>query len=97
MSGKLPTQIIIKPWITEKAMMAMEKNNQYYFQVATDANRQQVKEAVEKIFGVKLEKVNILNRKGKPKRLRYWEKGRTPRIKLAIVKLKPGHKIDIIG
>ncbi len=95
--NRFPSQIIIRPWITEKAMLAMEKNNQYWFEVARFANRTQVKAAVEKIYGVKVEKVNIINRKGKPRSMRYWQRGRTPQVKLAIVRLKPGFKIDIVG
>jgi large subunit ribosomal protein L23 len=62
-----PYDIIIKPIITEKSMMGMEESK-YTFKVATDANKTEIKFAIEEAFGVKVAKVNTMNVKGKVKR-----------------------------
>jgi len=64
---KSPYDIIIKPIITEKSMMGMEMNK-YTFKVLKDANKTEIKLAIEEAFGVKIEKINTLNVKGKVKR-----------------------------
>ncbi|MBI9014413.1 MAG: 50S ribosomal protein L23 [Clostridiales bacterium] len=64
---KSPYDIIIKPIITEKSMMGME-TNKYTFKVLKDANKTEIKLAVEEAFGVKVSKINTLNVKGKVKR-----------------------------
>ncbi|MDD2215310.1 MAG: 50S ribosomal protein L23 [Eubacteriales bacterium] len=80
---KTPYDIIIKPVITERSMddAAMKR---YTFKVAPDANKTQVKLAVEEIFGVDVERVNVMNVKGKLKRMGK-NVGRTPASKKAIV------------
>lgn len=85
--------IIVSPVITEKATMASEAN-QVIFKVAADATKPQVKEAVEKLFEVKVKAVNTLNRKGKTKRFRGVA-GRQSDFKKAIVTLEEGHSIDV--
>lgn len=85
--------IIVSPVITEKATMASEAN-QVIFKVAYDATKPQVKEAVEKLFDVKVKAVNTLNRKGKTKRFRGIA-GRQSDFKKAIVTLEEGHSIDV--
>ncbi|GMV64009.1 MAG: 50S ribosomal protein L23 [Parvibaculum sp.] len=85
--------IIVSPVITEKATMASEAN-QVIFKVASDATKPQVKEAVEKLFDVKVKAVNTLNRKGKTKRFRGIA-GRQSDFKKAIVTLEEGHSIDV--
>jgi large subunit ribosomal protein L23 len=85
--------IIVSPVITEKATMASEAN-QVIFKVASDATKPQVKEAVEKLFDVKVKAVNTLNRKGKTKRFRGVA-GRQSDFKKAIVTLEEGHSIDV--
>ena len=78
--------IILKPVITEKSMAAMEEKK-YTFIVHTDATKNQIKEAVEKLFeGTKVEKVNTMNTKGKKKR-RGMVVGRTAATKKAYVQL----------
>ena len=64
---KSPYDIIIKPIITEKSMSGME-TNKYTFKVLKDANKTEIKLAVEEAFGVKVAKINTLNVKGKVKR-----------------------------
>lgn len=82
--------VIIKPVISETSMDdAQEKK--YTFKVATDANKTEVKLAIEEIFGVDVEKVNIMNVKGKVKRVGR-NIGRTAASKKAIVTLKPNSK-----
>ncbi|NLT20593.1 MAG: 50S ribosomal protein L23 [Syntrophomonadaceae bacterium] len=85
--------IIIKPVITEKSMDLLA-DNKYTFIVDRRANKTEVKNAIENIFGVKVEKVNTLNLKGKPKRMGRFT-GKTADRKKAIVTLKPGQKIRI--
>lgn len=85
--------IILSPVITEKATMASEAN-QVIFKVAPKATKPQVKEAVEKLFDVKVKAVNTLIRKGKTKRFRGIA-GRQSNFKKAIVTLEDGHSIDV--
>jgi len=84
--------IILEPIITEKSQKDLEKNI-YYFKVRKDANKKEVKEAVEKIFSVKVKKVRIVNVKPK-KRMRGRIIGKKKGYKKAIVTLKEG-KIDL--
>lgn len=89
--------IIIEPILTEKSMILMEKYNKYTFKVPTNINKKQIKEAVEKIFGVKVKKVNTMNITPKRKRMSYrYREGITPRWKKAIVTLEKGYKIDLV-
>ena len=82
--------VIIKPVITEQSMdKAAEKK--YTFKVATDANKTQVRLAVEEIFGVEVKKVNIMNYDGKMKRMGRTQ-GRTASYKKAIVTLTENSK-----
>jgi large subunit ribosomal protein L23 len=85
--------IIISPVITEKATMATERN-QVTFNVARTATKPQIKEAVEKLFDVKVKAVNTLVRKGKIKGFkgRYGEQSDT---KKAMVTLEEGYRIDV--
>ena len=87
---KTPYDVIIKPVISEKSMddAAMRK---YPFKVAPDANKTEVKLALEEIFDIEIAKVNIMNVKGKVKRMGRTV-GRTPDSKKAIVTLKEGSK-----
>lgn len=78
---------------TEKGS-GMMPENKYIFRVANDANKIQIKQAVEDIYNVTVIKVNTINMGGKWKRVRYKE-GKTPDWKKAIVTLKQGDKIDI--
>ena len=87
-------QIIIRPWITEEATSLMEKN-QYVFEVAMEANKIEVRKAVEEIFGVQVAAVNTVNVKGKLRRRRTRQgitQGYTKSRKKAIVTLTPDSK-----
>ena len=91
---KFAYDIIKKPIITERSMMGTQ-NNKYTFEVATDSNKLEIKQAIEKIFDVKVASVNTINRQGKRKRTRFgW--GARKNTKRAIVTLKEG-TIDIFG
>ena len=85
--------IIIAPVITEKATVASELN-QVLFKVATTATKPQIKEAVEKLFDVKVKSVNTLVRKGKIKAFK-GRMGEQSSVKKAIVTLEEGHRIDV--
>lgn len=85
--------IIFAPVITEKSA-SMEEKNTYVFKVDVRANKTQVKQAIEKAFGVKVEKINTLNVNPKTKRVGRYT-GKTNRYKKAIVKLAEGHTISL--
>ena len=85
--------IIVAPLITEKATNASEFNK-VVFKVAMHATKPQIKEAVEKLFDVKVKSVNTLVRKGKTKVFR-GNLGSQSDVKRAIVTLEEGHRIDV--
>ncbi|SIO52571.1 LSU ribosomal protein L23P [Rhodovulum sp. ES.010] len=85
--------VIRKPVITEKATMASEANA-VVFEVAIDANKPQIKEAIEGLFGVKVKAVNTTITKGKTKRFRGI-RGRRNDVKKAYVTLEEGNTIDV--
>ena len=85
--------VILSPVITEKATMASEYNK-VIFRVAATATKPQIKEAVEKLFDVKVKSVNTLVRKGKRKAFR-GRPGVQSDVKKAVVTLEEGHRIDV--
>lgn len=85
--------VLIKPLVSEKSMFLMEENK-YSFQVAKDANKIEIKKAVEDIFKVEVVNVTTRNIKGKLKRMGKYQ-GRRPDTKKAIVTLKAGDSIEI--
>ena len=85
--------VILSPVITEKATLASEYNK-VLFKVASKATKPQIKEAVEKLFDVKVKSVNTLVRKGKTKVFR-GNFGSQSDVKRAIVTLEEGHRIDV--
>jgi len=87
--------IIKRPLVTEKTIKSQDNNNTVVFEVAKGANKINVKQAVEEIWGVKVDRVNIVNAKPQPKRMGRYE-GLTKNVKKAYVKLAKGHKIDIL-
>ena len=93
---KLAQDIIIKPIITEKSMRYMDEDNKVTFEVAKGTNKIEVARAVEHIFGVDVEKVNIMNVKPKKKRVGRYV-GKTKAVRKAIVKIKAGQDIDLFG
>ncbi|HEV8024254.1 MAG TPA: 50S ribosomal protein L23 [Candidatus Nanopelagicales bacterium] len=90
-----PRDVLIAPVISEKSYGLLDENK-YTFLVAPDANKTQIKVAVEEVFGVKVTGVNTNNREGKRVRTRYgW--GRRASTKRAIVTVATGERIDIFG
>ena len=87
--------IIKKPIITEKASLLKEKGNKYTFVVDKDANKYQIKNAVETLFNVKVESVHTANYLGKSKRMGAHE-GYKSDWKKAIVKLGKGQEIQMV-
>ena len=90
-----PRDVLISPVISEKSYGLLDENK-YTFIVAPDANKTQIKLAVEQVFGVKVTGVNTNNREGKRVRTRHgW--GRRAATKRAIVTVAAGDRIDIFG
>lgn len=85
--------VLLGPVISEKATMVADKNEQVVFEVARDANKLEIKGAVELLFKVQVESVQIVNQKGKAKRFGRFE-GRRNHVKKAYVSLKPGQEIN---
>jgi large subunit ribosomal protein L23 len=91
---KDPHQILIRPLLTEKITGLREKLNKIGFLVDRSANKIEVKQAAEEVLKVRVEKVHIVNVKGKKKRLGRHE-GRRPHLKKAILSLKEGERVDL--
>lgn len=90
-----PRDVLIEPVISEKSYGLLD-SNKYTFLVRPDANKTQIKIAVEQVFGVKVRSVNTLNRAGKRKRTRFGY-GRRANIKRAVVSVAEGDSIDIFA
>ncbi|MGH8949374.1 MAG: 50S ribosomal protein L23 [Acidimicrobiia bacterium] len=88
--------VILAPVVSEKSYDLIENNNTYTFVVDTRTNKGEIKDAVESIFGVRVVRVNTLNRKGKMKR-QGWSRGRRKDTKRALVTLADGNSIDLFG
>lgn len=89
-------QVIDTVCISEKATLLQEMNNEYVLKVARDANKLEIKRAVEQLFGKKVEAVRTMNCSGKKKRDRRADAGRTAHWKKAIVRLKDGESLDLV-
>ena len=87
--------VLIAPVVSEKSYSLLDQNK-YTFLVAPDANKTEIKIAVEKVFNVKVLSVNTLNREGKSLRTRFGI-GKRKDTKRAIVKVAAGQRIDIFG
>lgn len=86
--------IVIRPLVTEKGTHQSQTRNAYAFEVAATANKAQIKQAVEKIYSVKVVDVRTANRKGKPRRAGFrWST--TSHWKRAVVVLHPDYHIDL--
>jgi large subunit ribosomal protein L23 len=88
-----PRDVILAPVVSEKSYSLLDQNA-YTFHVHSDANKTEIRQAVEAIWGVRVVGVNTMNRRGKRKRFRFTE-GKRPDTKRAIVKLAEGDKIEI--
>ena len=90
-----PRDVLLRPVVSEKSYGLLDEGK-YTFVVAPDANKTQIKQAVEEVFRVKVTGVNTLNRQGKRRRTRFgW--GKRVDTKRAIVTLADGDRIDIFG
>lgn len=88
-----PHQVILRPLVTEKGMHRSTRYNAYSFEVNRLATKDDIRNAVESLFNVKVVHVRTINRKGKPRRTRF-RSAHTKDWKKAIVKLNPEHRID---
>ncbi len=86
-------KIIIEPLLTEKSNIQRE-SGKYAFRVHPDAGKLEIMRAVEELFSVHAQSCNVLNVKGKPKRVRY-QRGYTSSWKKAVITVSPGEKIQI--
>jgi len=93
--GRL-AQVLIAPIVSEKATNVGEKHNQVLFKVQRDANKAEIKAAVELLFKVEVLAVNVANQKGKVKRF-GGRVGRRDHAKKAYVSLKPGQELNFSG
>jgi large subunit ribosomal protein L23 len=91
-----PQEVIIRPVVTEKATDLTAENNQYVFEVHKDANKIEIRKAIEMVFGVRVDKVRTMVVRGDVRRVgrnygrkRWWKK--------AVVNVHPGDDIDIYG
>jgi large subunit ribosomal protein L23 len=91
---KNPRSIVRKALITEKGTALRELRNQYHFEVARDANKIEIKQAVEAIFSVKVDHVRTMQMRGKVKRQGRYQ-GRRSDWKKAVVTLQPDQKIEL--
>ncbi|KRT74739.1 MAG: 50S ribosomal protein L23 [Candidatus Rokubacteria bacterium RIFCSPLOWO2_02_FULL_68_19] len=88
-------QVVVRPLMTEKSMRLKEEHNTVTFQVVPDANKVEIRQAVEAIFNVKVSAVRTSTMEGKLKRMGRHQ-GRRPSWKKAVVTLAPGHKIELV-
>lgn len=87
------TKVLVAPIVSEKATFVADRNNQVTFRVLQDATRQEIKAAVEMLFKVEVESVQVLNQKGKAKRFGRFS-GRRRHVRKAYVSLKAGQEIN---
>jgi large subunit ribosomal protein L23 len=90
---KSPREVILRPVVSEKSYAGLEQNR-YTFIVSPEANKTEIREAVQTIWNVRVLNVSTLNRRGKSKRFR-WTQGRRSDQKRAVVTLAPGDSIEI--
>ena len=86
-------QVLVAPIVSEKSTMVADKNNQIAFRVLQDATKPEIKAAVELLFKVEVESVQVLNQAGKQKRFGRFT-GRRRNVRKAYVCLKPGQEIN---
>lgn len=89
-------KVLLGPIVSEKAALAADASGQYAFRVAADATKREIGRAVEKLFDVKVDRVQVLNVRGKNKRFGQ-RLGKRKDWRKAYVRLQPGHDIDFGG
>ena len=90
----MPQNVVIQNWITERTTTIQSEEGRYAFKVDARANKYEIRDAVEKLFKVKVDSVNVMSVRGKIRRVRY-RPGFTPSWKKALIKLKPGFTIEL--
>ncbi len=93
MNSERLMKVLLSPIVSEKSSIVADANRQYTFRVATDASKHEIARAVEKMFDVKVDRVQVVNVKGKKKRFGAIQ-GRRSDWRKAYVRLKPGSDID---
>ncbi len=96
MSNERLMKVLLAPHISEKSAMAADANRQFVFKVLPSANKKEIKDAVELLFEVKVDSVQVCNVKGKKKRFGQIQ-GRRPNWKKAYVTLQEGYDIEFMG
>ena len=96
MSEERLMKLLLSPHVSEKSTRIADKTRQFVFKVVPDATKPEIKQAVELMFKVEVEGVQVVNVAGKRKRFGRMA-GRRPDWKKAYVRLKPGHDIDFVG
>src|SRR5712691_7684462 len=90
-----PRMVLLRPLMTERSMQQKEEQNAVTFRVALDANKVEIRQAVEKVFNVKIADVRTASRGGKWRRMGKHE-GRRSKCGRQLVTLRPGHKIELV-
>jgi large subunit ribosomal protein L23 len=93
MNAERLMQVLVAPIVSEKSTLVAEKNNQITFRVLQDATKPEIKAAVELLFKVEVESVQVLNQAGRAKRFGRFN-GRRRNVRKAYVSLKPGQEIN---
>lgn len=88
--------ILLRPHVSEKSARQGAEANQYVFEVAKDAEKSEIRTAVESLFDVKVQSVQVVNVPAKNKQFRF-RRGRQPGWKKAYVRLEAGHSIELLG
>ncbi len=88
--------VVVRPLLSEKGMHGIETRNTYPFEVRPDANKIQIRQAIEEKFGVRVVSVRTMRMPGKSRRQRYYQVGSTGVWKKALVVLKEGDRIEFI-
>jgi large subunit ribosomal protein L23 len=96
MNNERLMKVLLSPVVSEKSSIAADANGQYTFRVATDATKREIARAVEKLFDVKVDRVQVVNVKGKQKRFGAIQ-GRRSDWRKAYVRLQAGSEIDFAG
>jgi large subunit ribosomal protein L23 len=91
---RTPFDVLIRPVVTEKSMAAMERSK-YTFKVAPEATKIDIRRAIERIYKVRVTKVNTVSVRGKPRHQLRFHSGHTPRWKKAVVTLAHGDTIEL--
>jgi len=89
-------QVIVRPLLSEKGMHGIDTKNTYPFEVRTDANKIEIRNAIQERFGVRVVSVRTLRMPGKARRQRWYQKGFTKEWKKAMVTLKEGDRIEFV-